>query len=103
MSMTVVVTRNVSGRTRGFLASTMLEMAPGVYCAPNISAAVRNRTWDVLTDWFPAERDASIIILWQDSQAPGGMSVDVLGYPQIELKEVDGLVLSLRQRKGGPE
>ena len=30
MSMTVVVARNVSPRVRGFLASAMLELAPGV-------------------------------------------------------------------------
>ena len=35
MSMTVVVTRNVEGRYRGFLASVMLEVAPG-YTSPPI-------------------------------------------------------------------
>ena len=32
--MTVVVTVNVEGRYRGFLASVMLEIAPGVYTSP---------------------------------------------------------------------
>ncbi|MCP2899144.1 type I-E CRISPR-associated endoribonuclease Cas2e, partial [Salmonella enterica subsp. enterica serovar Typhimurium] len=66
MSMTVVVTRNISSRVRGFLASAMLELAPGVYSAPRISPAVRDRVWDVLKDWFPNERDASLIMIWQE-------------------------------------
>ena len=43
MSMTVVVTRNVAPRFRGFLASVMLEIAPGVYTAPEMSKGVRER------------------------------------------------------------
>lgn len=34
MPMTVVVTRDVPDRFRGFLVSVMLEIAPGVYTAP---------------------------------------------------------------------
>ena len=41
--MTVVVTRNVPGRYRGFLASCMLEVAPGVYTNPGMTRAVRER------------------------------------------------------------
>ncbi|WP_460034964.1 type I-E CRISPR-associated endoribonuclease Cas2e [Methylothermus subterraneus] len=61
MSMTVVVTRNVSPRMRGFLASTMLELAPGVYSAPRLSPAVRARIWAVLEEWFAYEQDTSMI------------------------------------------
>lgn len=35
--MTVVVTVNVESRYRGFLASTMLEIAPGVYTSPQMT------------------------------------------------------------------
>lgn len=94
--MTVVVTRNVSDRMRGFLASTMLELAPGVYSAPRLNAAVRERIWAVAEEWFEAEIDASIVMLWKDAQKPGGMSVRVLGLPPVELVEVDGLILSRR-------
>ena len=52
MPMTVVVTRNVAPRYRGFLASVMLEIAPGVYTSPRMSRAVRERVWEVLTGWF---------------------------------------------------
>lgn len=96
MSMTVIVTRNVSGRMRGLLASTMLELSPGVYSAPRISPAVRERIWAVLTGWFPAETDASVVMLWQEHGVPGGQAVKMLGCPPIEFVEVDGIVLARR-------
>lgn len=96
MSMTVVVTRNVSSRVRGFLASAMLELVPGVYSAPRLSPAVRGRVWAVLEDWFPNERDASIVMLWQERNIPGGQAVRTLGSPPIELTDVDGLILARR-------
>jgi CRISPR-associated protein Cas2 len=94
--MTVVVTRNVSARVRGLLASVMLEVAPGVYSAPRISPAVRSRLWSVLEDWFPNEREASIVLLWQERDVPGGQAMRTLGSPPVELVEVDGLLLSRR-------
>ena len=100
MSMTVVVTRNVSSRLRGFLASAMLEVAPGVYSAPRISPAVRERIWNVLADWFPNEQDASIIMIWQERDVPGGQAVRTLGSPPIEFAEVDGLILARRPVRG---
>lgn len=96
MPMTMVVTRNVSDRTRGFLASTMLELAPGVYSAPRLSAAVRSRVWGVLEDWWPYERDASLVMVWSDAQTPGGQRVSTLGLPSIDLPEIDGIVLARR-------
>jgi CRISPR-associated protein Cas2 len=100
MSMTVVVTRNVSARVRGFLASAMLEVAPGVYSAPRISPAVRERIWNVLADWFPNEQEASIVLIWQERDVPGGQAVRTLGSPPIELAEVDGLILARRPVQG---
>lgn len=92
MSMTVVVTRNVNDRVRGFLASSMLELAPGVYSAPRISPAVRERIWRVLADWFLNETEASIVMLWADTNMPGGQSVLTLGCPPIKIFEIDGLL-----------
>lgn len=96
MSMTVVVTRNVPDRIRGFLASSMLEVGPGVYTGSSLSVAVRNRIWDVLEDWFPGV-DSSIVMVWADGRVPGGQSVKVLGVPPIDLVELDGIVLSRRE------
>lgn len=96
MSMTVVVTRNVSDRVRGFLASSMLELAPGVYSAPRTTPAVRNRIWRVLDDWFPNEKDASIVMLWADASMPGGQATAALGLPPIQLLEIDGMLVTRR-------
>lgn len=94
MSATVLVTRNVSARVRGFLASSLLELAPGVYCGARISPAVRERIWRVLEDWFHAEHDASIVMLWHERTLPGEQAVLVLGSPPVILSEHDGLILS---------
>lgn len=96
MSMTLAVTRNVSNRMRGFLASSMLELAPGVYSAPRLSPAVRDRIWAVLEDWFRAEKEASVVMVWQDANMPGGQNVKTLGLPPVELVELDGLIVTRR-------
>ncbi len=96
MSMTVVVTRNASARMRGFLASSMLELGPGVYTGSRLSVAVRERVWKVLEDWFSAEDEASVVMVWQESAVPAGQAVRVLGIPPVGLTEVDGMVLARR-------
>jgi len=96
VSMTVVVTRNVTARIRGFLASSMIELTAGVYTAPRMSAAVRDRVWQVVNDWWTYEGSASILMVWQDRSKPGGQNVRVLGEPPIELIDIDGLVVAKR-------
>lgn len=98
--MTVVVTRNVSDRMRGFLASSMLEIGPGVYTAARISVAVRERIWVVLEEWFSGA-NSSIVMVWSDSRVPGGQAVRVLGSPPIDLVEVDGMVLARKRLSSG--
>ena len=95
--MTVVVTRNVSNRIRGFLASSMLEVAPGVYTGARLSRAVRDRIWGVLSEWFYAEVDAGSVMLWYEPSMPGGQQVRVLGSPPLDLIESDGVVLARRE------
>ena len=99
MPMTVVVTRNVSNRVRGLLASSMLEMAPGVYSAPKLSPTVRARIWNVLEEWFPAEKNASVIMLWAESGQAGGQATRMLGLPPVTLVDVDGMLLGRRAAK----
>lgn len=103
MSMTVVVTRNVSGRFRGFLASVMCEVAPGVYTAPRMNAGVRDRVWGILEGWWTLGSDAMIVMTWPDRHLPGGQEVKVLGgspgeadaQPQRrELVQHDGVYLA---------
>lgn len=101
--MTVVVTRNVSDRIRGFLASSMLEIAPGVYSGARLSRAVRERIWEVLVEWFSLEEDASIVMVWRDPEVPGGQSVRVLGLPPVSLVELDGIILTKRETGEEPQ
>jgi len=79
--MTIVVTRNVEGRVRGFLASTMLEIAGGVYAAPNLTPAVRARIWEVLEKWQIGTRDDGAVMTCPDAHASGGLVVRTLGEP----------------------
>ncbi len=96
MAMTTVVTRNAEGRVRGFLASTMLEIAPGVYTSPNMTSAVRDRVWAVLEKWTVGTRDDGAIMTWPDVAAPGGQQIRVLGDAPIDLAETPGIVLARR-------
>jgi CRISPR-associated protein Cas2 len=97
MPMTVVVTRDVPPRSRGFLASCMLEIAPGVYTSPQMSAGVRDRVWTVLSDWHAAENAGSVAMTWPDVDAPGGQRVLLLGEPPKDLWDVDGIILVRRE------
>jgi CRISPR-associated protein Cas2 len=95
--MTVVVTREVSGRIRGFLGSCMLEIAPGVYVSPRMSKGVRQRVWTVLTEWFPAGDAGGLVITWRDPTYVGGQGVASLGLPPKEIRQHDGMFLSRRE------
>lgn len=100
MPMTVAVTRDVAARYRGFLASCMLEIAPGTYVSPSMNAGVRERVWGVLADWWRELPGGSLILLWRDGRSSGGVGVLTLGTPPIELVDVDGLKLALRRPMG---
>lgn len=97
MSMTVVVTTDVPQRFRGFLASCMLELAPGVYTAPRMSRSVRERVWAVLCEWHQELHRGSVVMTWGDSGAPGGQAVAALGVPPKALRDADGVFLARRQ------
>lgn len=95
--MTLVVTRNVPDRFRGFLASCMLELAPGVYTSPHLTKAVRDRVWSVCCEWAEAiPDDGGVLMTWQDKQAPSGQAVLMLGWPKKELAELNGVWLDRR-------
>ena len=102
MAMTVVVTRNVEERYRGFLASCMLEIAAGVYTGPRMTPGVRDRVWRVLTDWHRTLGQGSIVMTWPDLAEPGGQGVKLLGDPPRNLYEVDGTLLVRRPTEATP-
>lgn len=95
MAMTVIVTRDVPERTRGFLASLMPEPAPGVYAAGNLSRAVRERAWAVVSDWHGETQRGSLVLLWKDDKAPGGLGLQILGTPPRRLADLDGVLVSV--------
>lgn len=94
--MTVIVTSDVPDRFRGFLASCMLELAPGVYTSPRMNDAVRRRVWQVLTDWWAHLRRGHVVMTWPDAELIGGQGIAVLGVPSRFLVEYDGVFLSRR-------
>ena len=97
MPIAMVVTRNVEARYRGFLTSVMLEVAPGVYVAPDMSAAVRTRVWDVLSKWWDVLGTGSVVLVWRDKQAVGNLSIRTLGEPPKEIVDADGVLLVKRK------
>ena len=88
--MVVVVTTNVADRFRGFLASAMLEIAPGVYTAPRMSKAVRERVWAVMADWHGRLGGGSILMTWRDANEPCGQGIRTLGLPARTFVELHG-------------
>ena len=99
--MVVVVTRDVADRFRGFLASAMLEIAPGVYTAPRMSAGVRERVWAVLAEWFQSLGGGSIVMTWRDPREPCGQGLRVLGLPPRTFTELDGLIVTVSRSDSG--
>ena len=97
MALTIVVTRNVESRYRGFLTSIMLEVSPGVYVAPDMSAGVRSRVWNVISDWWETLRNGSIVLVWRDKEAVGNLQISSLGEPPKEIVDADGILLVMRK------
>jgi CRISPR-associated protein Cas2 len=93
MPMTVVVTRDVPDRYRGFLASVMPEIGPGVYVSPELSRGVRERVWRVMSSWWDGMPGGSIILTWKDDTASGRLGVLTLGMPPRTLADLDGVLL----------
>lgn len=95
MPMTLAITRSVPDRFRGFLASCMLELAPGIYTAPRMTKGVRERIWRVLLDWAgELEGEAFVLLTWPDAQAPGGQAINTLGARPRNLHDHEGLYLA---------
>lgn len=97
MSTTIATTRNVPLRFRGFLASCMLEITPGVYVAPRLKKSVRERIWDVMLEWSELlDSDAGVAFFWRSRRTPSGLGMKLIGWPQKELLEQEGVWLALR-------
>jgi CRISPR-associated protein Cas2 len=93
MPMTIVVTRDVADRYRGFLASVMPEIGPGIYVSPELTKSVRERVWTVLSDWWATLPGGAIVLAWKDDTAPGRLGLSTLGLPPVRLTDIDGVLL----------
>lgn len=96
MALTVIVTRDVADRFRGFLASVMLEIAAGVYISPRMTKGVRTRVWKVMSEWHGEDPNGSIVIVFRDTNRTGGVGIETLGTPPKELVDLDGLWITRR-------
>ncbi len=99
MAMTVIVTRALPDRFRGFLASCMCEVAPGVFTSPHMNARVRGQVWSVLDEWFGHVDEGSVVMTWPSKREPGGLGLRTLGVPPREVVEYDGMALVRRAPK----
>lgn len=97
MPLTMIVTRDVEARYRGFLTSVMLEISAGVYVAPDMSAGVRQRVWAVLSDWWQALGRGSLVLVWRDAAATGHLRIETLGEPPKTIVDADGVLLVKRE------
>ncbi len=98
MALVTIVTRDVAERFRGFLASVMLEVAPCTYVSPRMGKGVRERVWKVMQDWHAAEPRGSIVMIWREPDATGGVGLAYLGTPAKTVLEMDGMWIT---RTGG--
>jgi CRISPR-associated protein Cas2 len=69
----------------------MLEVAPCTYVSPRMNKGVRERLWKVMTEWQTAEARGSIVMIWRDAEATGGVGLAHLGTPTKTLVEMDGI------------
>ena len=96
MNLTVLITRDVEDRYRGFLASAMLEAAAGVYVSKALTPRARDKVWSVVADWHTALGRGSLTLLYPDSNCDGGIAVRTLGEPTRRPVPIDGALLMLR-------
>jgi len=61
-----------------------------------MTRAVRERVWNVLSEWFFELGGTSILMTWRDSSMPGGQRIAVLGSTTCELYQYDGVYLARR-------
>ena len=97
MALVMIVIRDVPDRFHGFLSSVMLEVAPNIFVSPRMNPGVRERVWQVMTDWYGNLPQGPGVVVWGDTHAVGGGGVAHLGDPPRELFEADGMWLVRRR------
>lgn len=97
MAMTVLITTNVEDRYRGFIRSCMPEIDPGLYLSNSISAQVRDRLWNVLSDWHASMQNGSIIMIYPDKTSPSGLKICRLGCQNDKYVDLDGMLVVVKK------
>jgi CRISPR-associated protein Cas2 len=97
VALVMIVIRDVPDRFHGFLSSVMLEVSPNVFVSPRMNPGVRMRVWEVMSQWHVHERQGSLVMVWRDLNAVGGVGIANLGDPPRELVEADGMWLVRRR------
>ena len=72
----------------------MLAIAPGVYIAPKMNRAGRERVWAVLEEWFFELDGGGIVMTRFDPLAPGGQQIAILGSPSYEFYPCNEIFLA---------
>ena len=91
MTTTIAVTRNTPQRFDGFLASCMLEVAPGVYVAPRMKKGTRERVWETLLEWSEfVPDDGGVVLFWRQRNSPSDLGMKLLGWPKKDLTDHEG-------------
>ena len=97
MSATMIATRDVLPRVRGFLASCFLEVSSGVYFSNQINPKVRQRILDVLMEWYEEKPQGGVVILWPNNEVEGGLEYKVIGQAPRELVNLNGVIVGLKR------
>jgi len=103
VSLTLIITRDVEDRYRGFLGSLLLEVAAGVYVGPRLAKGTRERVAKVLADWHGTLGRGSITMVWRAAGEPGGIGLLNWGEPPKAIGEADGLLLVRRALRPSAE
>ena len=74
----------------------MLQVAPGVFVAPKMRKAIRERLWKVMLDWSEyMDTEGGVVMFWRDRSAPSGLGMRLIGWPKRDLIHCDGIWLTI--------
>lgn len=92
MSLTVIVARNAPARVHGFLRSSMVEIAAGVYVSVFLTKRAREQIWEELLPFGDGE--CSLVMVAEDSANPQRCCTWCSGTPRRDLLVLDGMLIS---------
>ncbi len=93
-ALTLIVTRDVEARYRGFLRSAMLEVVAGIYVSTQLNVDARDRLFLVLENWYKDSMRGSIVMIWRDKDESSDIGLHQLGTTRKEICDVDGFLLT---------